>query len=90
MANRSSVSHATNYQEIGEFWDEHDATEFGGEDEAELELELVSQRHYFAVDRELHTRIRALANQRGISEETLLNLFLKERLEQFEREPRGK
>ncbi|MEA3639752.1 MAG: CopG family antitoxin [Lamprobacter sp.] len=86
MGNRSSVSQGTSYREIGEFWDKHDATEHGADNAAELELELTSQRHYVAVDRNLCSRIRSLANQRGVSEETLLNLFLKERLDQCEQE----
>lgn len=78
----SSVSRSASYQEIGEFWDEHDATEHGTDEAVEMDVELVSQRHYFAVDRNLCSRIRILATERGVSEETLLNLFLKERLDQ--------
>ncbi len=29
MPDKSSVSKANSYQGIGEFWDEHDASEFG-------------------------------------------------------------
>ncbi len=86
MANESTVSKATCYQEIGAFWDEHDATEFGDDEEVEFELRLISQRHYYAVDAELHARLQALADRRGIRKETLVNLLLKERLDQFNRE----
>jgi hypothetical protein len=86
MGKRSSVSQGESYREIGEYWDEHDATEQGADDAAEMDVRLASQRHYFAVDRDLCLRIRELATGRGVSEETLLNLFLKERLDQCEQE----
>jgi hypothetical protein len=38
------------------------------------------------VDRQLWQKIRRLANQQGVSEETLLDIFLKERIEQLEQE----
>lgn len=84
MGNQSSVSQGASYRDIGEFWDAHDATEHGADDAVEIDVELASQRHYFAIDRDLCSRIRVLATERGVSEETLLNLFLKERLDQCE------
>jgi hypothetical protein len=89
MANKSSVSKAGSYQEIGAFWDEHDSTEFGEDEEAEFVLRLGAGRHYLAVDEELHARMRALAEVRGVSEETLANRFLRERLDQLEQERQG-
>jgi hypothetical protein len=86
MAKRSAVSQGASYRDIGEFWDTHDATEHGSDDAVEVDVQLASQRHYFAVDRDLCSRIRALATARGVSEETLLNLFLQERLEQCDKE----
>lgn len=84
MGNRSSVSQSASYRDIGEFWDAHDATEHGADDAVEIDVELASQRHYFPVDLDLCARIRALATERGVSDETLLNLFLKEQLDQCE------
>lgn len=86
MGNQSSVSQGASYRDIGEFWDAHDATEHGADDAVEIDVQLASQRHYFAVDRDLCSRIRTLATERGVSEETLLNLFLKERLDQCDQE----
>ncbi|MBN2887277.1 MAG: hypothetical protein JXM75_11290 [Chromatiaceae bacterium] len=88
MAKQSSISQSTSYRDIGEFWDAHDATEQGVDEAVAFDVELTSQRHYFAVDRDLCSRIRVLAVERGVSEETLLNLFLKERLDQCEQAQR--
>jgi hypothetical protein len=44
MHTKSSVSNAETYQEIGSFWDEHDATEFGEETHAEFDVKIKFQR----------------------------------------------
>jgi hypothetical protein len=80
MASRSSVSNADSYQDIGDYWDQHDASESGEQEEADFDVNIVSRRHYFAIDHELYTKIRILAERRGISDETLVNLFLKDRI----------
>jgi len=85
MANRSSISNAERYQDIGDYWDQHDATESGEQEPAEFDVNLVSQRHYFAIDHELCMKIRILAERHGISDETLVNLFLRERIEEVDR-----
>ena len=85
MIDKTSVSKASTYQEIGEFWDTHDATENGNEEPVEFNVNIHAQRHYFAVDEKLCLKIRAVANQRGISEETLLNILLQEKFSQLER-----
>jgi hypothetical protein len=39
MGNRSFVSQSASYRDIGEFWDAHDATEFGADDAVEIDVE---------------------------------------------------
>jgi hypothetical protein len=82
MPGKTSVSNAHTYQEIGAFWDEHDATEFGEQTEAEFEVHITSQRRYFPLDSHLSAKIRQIAKERGISEETLLNLWVQEKISQ--------
>jgi hypothetical protein len=89
MPNKSSVSDAGSYQEIGKYWDTHDATEFGEQQPVEFDVHIRSQRHYFPVEWQLYLKIRQLADQRGVSDETLLNLFLKERIDQLERDQKS-
>jgi hypothetical protein len=86
MPDKSSVSDASSYQEIGKYWDTHDATECGEQQPVEFDVHIQSQRHYFPVEGQLYLKIRQLADQRGVSDETLLNLFLKERIDQIERD----
>ena len=84
MRSKSSVSNAGTYQEIGSFWDDHDATEFGEQTNAEFDVDIKSQRRYFPVDSRLSLKIKDVAKQRGISEETLLNLWIQEKVNQIQ------
>ncbi len=82
MSDKTPVSNARTYEEIGAFWDEHDATEFGDETEVEFEVNIKSQRKYYALDSHLWMKISQVAEERGISEETLLNLWVQEKLQE--------
>jgi hypothetical protein len=78
---RSSISQAQSYQEIGEFWDTHDLTEFWNQTEpAEFEVDIESDVTYYPVETSLSARLADIARRRGVSAETLLNLWVQERL----------
>jgi hypothetical protein len=83
MPSKTPVSNASTYQEIGAFWDEHDATESGEQESAHFEVHVSSQRRYYPVDRDLSFKIRRIAEQHGVSEETLLNVWLQEKIDQI-------
>ncbi|MFQ5629372.1 MAG: CopG family antitoxin [bacterium] len=63
-------------QEASEFWDAHSFLEFDDIEEAHFEVDLKGEKHYFAVEKELAKMIHQAAQQRGISSETLVNLWL--------------
>ena len=78
---KSSISQAESYKAMGEFWDTHDLGDYWDETEpAEFEVDIQSEVVYYPVDNTLSAQISALARQRGISPETLLNLWLQEKL----------
>ncbi len=55
--NKSSVSKARSYKEIGEYWDKHDIAEQWEETKpAEFEVDIKSEVTYYAVDGELSAR----------------------------------
>lgn len=83
MPNKSSISNARSYKDIGAFWDEHDATEMGELIDAEFEVDIHSQVCYYPIDNRLAGNIQKIAEQRGISEETLINLWVQEKLNQI-------
>jgi CopG antitoxin of type II toxin-antitoxin system len=83
--NKSSLSKAQSYAEIGEFWDSHDLTECWEQTRpAEFEVDIRSEVTYYALENTLAAEVRALAERRGVAPETLLNLWVREKLHQAE------
>ena len=79
--NRSSISKAQTYKEIGEFWDTHDLSEYWDQTKpVEFEVEIQSETTYYPVERKLSEKISKIARKRGVSPETLLNLWLQEKV----------
>ena len=75
---KSSVSKATSYEEIGEFWDTHSLADYEDVLE-EVEFEYVGPA-WTHVARYLWDGISAAAKRQGVQPETLVNLWLMERL----------
>ncbi|MDQ3750232.1 MAG: BrnA antitoxin family protein [Acidobacteriota bacterium] len=81
--NKSSVSKAGSYQKIGEYWDAHDADEIWDEtEEVKFEVDLESDVFYYAVETSLSSKLHTIAERRGVSAETLVNLWLQEKVNQ--------
>ena len=81
--NRSSISKARSYEEIGDFWDIHDLADYWDKTKSvEIEIDIQSEVTYYAVDKELSAKIRAIAKQHGVSPDTLLNLWVQEKLQE--------
>ncbi len=80
---RSSVSKAQSYQGIGDFWDTHDLADHWDETRAvEFRMDIQSEFIYYALDKKLSDRIQFLAKKRGVSADTLLNLWAQEKLQE--------
>lgn len=78
--NRSSVSKADSYKEIGEYWDSHSLDDHWDET-SEAEFEVSAKRcHRVTVDSVLYDRLEVEARTRGVGLETLVNILLTERL----------
>jgi hypothetical protein len=79
--NKTSISKAKSYKEIGEFWDAHDLTEYWSRTRPKkFEVDIQSEVTYYPLDSELSARIQAISRKRGISPDTLLNLWVQEKL----------
>ncbi|VVB84262.1 CopG antitoxin of type II toxin-antitoxin system [uncultured archaeon] len=80
---KTSISKSQSYEEIGEYWDKHDLAEHWEETKpVEFEVDIQSEITYFAVDTKLSEKIQSLARQRGISPDTLLNMWVQEKLQE--------
>ena len=78
---RSSLSHATSYSEIAEFWDEHDVADCWDQTSPEeFEVSYQIEVTYFALKNTLAARVTDIARRREVSEETLLNAWVRDRL----------
>jgi hypothetical protein len=81
--NKSSISKAQSYREIGEFWDRHDVTDYWEQTEAvEFEVNLESDVRLVALEPDLASKANEVAWKKGISLETLLNLWVREKLDE--------
>ena len=80
---KSTISKATSYQQMGEYWDTHDLAEYWGKTRAvSMTIEIESEITYYALETELADQVQRLARRRGISPETLLNLWVQEKLQE--------
>jgi hypothetical protein len=73
--------HFPSIEAAAEFWDTHDLTDYADlTAEIEVTMDLQRRRHLFALEPELAAQIAEAARRRGLSPETLINLWLSERL----------
>jgi predicted DNA binding CopG/RHH family protein len=84
MSADKQIPEMKSYEEIAEFWDTHSLADYWDQTEpVEFELDPQARRRYLvALDPELLQRIQKLAQVRGLSTESLVNLLLEQRLHQ--------
>ena len=78
-AKTTSVSKSRTLRELADFWDTHDTADYPL-NRVEFEVNLSARQHYVAVDPEILAGVRQAAHARGLSAESLINLWLQERL----------
>jgi hypothetical protein len=72
----SSISKADTVEKIGEFWDTHDFTDFDT-DAPDVEVKVTCA---VPIEVDLFSSVEEQARKRGVSVETLVNLWLLEKL----------
>lgn len=78
---KSSVSQAENIEQIGEFWDTHSLDEFWDKThEVDFEVRAFKRRR-ITVEPQIYKELETEARIRGIVPETLVNLWLAEKLQ---------
>lgn len=78
--NKSSISQAESYRAIGEYWDRRDLSEIWDKtEEANFQVDLESDVFYYAVENSLSLKLHRIAREKGVSAETLVNLWLQEK-----------
>jgi hypothetical protein len=74
--NLSSISKVNTDEKVGEFWDIHDFTEFDT-DAPDIEFEIIC---HVPIETQLFAEIEKQAHRRGVKTETLINLWLQQKL----------
>jgi len=83
---RSTVSKGKSYSEIGDFWDAHDLSDFWDQTKkAEFEVDIKSEVTYYSLDQKLSEQVQSIAQRRGVSADTLINLWVQEKLQEQNR-----
>jgi len=76
-ANKSSTSKANSPEKLGEFWGKHDFTEFDDPNAPDVDFQVTVA---IPIEPDLLSDLEELAHIRGIKVETLVNLWLKEKV----------
>ena len=74
---QSSVSKADTLEKMGEFWDTHDFTDFDNIEAADVRFQI---RCTVPIEPNLLSLVEKQARLRGITVETLVNLWLQQKL----------
>ncbi|MGQ9627083.1 MAG: CopG family antitoxin [Anaerolineae bacterium] len=78
----TSISQARTLEEIAEFWDTHSLADYWDQTR-EVEFELrAKRRRRVTLDPDVYAQVAAQAHARGLLPETLVNLWLAERLQE--------
>lgn len=78
---RQIPKHFRTLEEAGKFWDAHDLGDYWDQTEdAAMSFRLKRKRYLFSIEPGLARKLHAAAVARGISPETIANLWLREML----------
>jgi CopG antitoxin of type II toxin-antitoxin system len=67
--------------EASDFWDEHSLLDFPNtQEETEIDIHIEREQYYCPVSKRLMEKLQVRAQEEGVSTETLVNLYLQEKL----------
>lgn len=78
----TSISETRTLDEIADFWDTHSLADYWDEThEVEFEVRM-QRRHRITISPDIYQKVEAQARVQGVLPETLVNLWLAERLQE--------
>ena len=82
MSAKNNIPEMQSYEEIAEFWDSHSVADYWDETEpVKFEISPTARRKYLvAIDPAILQRLQKVAHERGLSTESIVNLFLEQHL----------
>ena len=70
-----------NLKDASDFWDDNSIADHWNEtQEIDFEVDIKKEARYVAIERDLSIKIAKISRQKGISPETLVNLWVKEKI----------
>lgn len=82
--NKTSISNANSYKDIGAYWDDHDLSEvWSNTKKVQFDVKIESETTYYALEKSLSDKVQFIARKQGVSSDTLLNLWIQEKLHEF-------
>ena len=67
-------------EEAAEFWDTHDSADYEEYmKDVECEFDIKRRTYLVSLDGELYRKVRAIAQEKGVPAETLVNLWIEEK-----------
>lgn len=80
---KSSISKAKSYREIGDFWDTHDLSDFWDQTKRiDFDVNIESEITYYSLEKRLAKEVQSIAQKRGVSADTLINLWVQEKIQE--------
>jgi hypothetical protein len=77
---RDPIPETENIEVPSEFWDTHSAADYWDEFQpVDVEFEIDATPRYVALEKSLARRVQKLAAERGVTAETLVNLWINEK-----------
>ncbi len=79
---KTLISKATTYKEIAEFWETHSLADYWDQTKpAAFQVDIQSEVIYYPLAQGLAVQIRKMAKRQGVRPETLLNIWVQEKLQ---------
>ena len=78
--NLSGISRADTDEKMGEFWDSHEFTDYDNANAPDVEFEFTCA---VPIEEELFAAVEEQAHKRGVRVETLVNLWLQQKLSEL-------
>ena len=83
--NKSSISKASSYEDIGAYWDTQDLSKVWHKTrKVKFDVQIESEAIYYPIEKSLSEKIQSIAKKQGVSSDTLINLWVQQKVqEQF-------
>lgn len=78
----TSISHAQTLEEIADYWDTHSLADHWDETHEVTFVVRAKRRHRVVIEPDLYDLVATQAKQRGVQPETLINLWISERVQE--------